>query len=258
MAEELRFDQLARYRGAVQRHERSVAARAALVQSAGDQLLAGAGLAQDADARFARRHAVHLRHHAAHGVARMNNLVLAHALAQFAVLVFQALQLEDVLDGEQQLVGGERLLQEIDRAQPRGAHRHLDIGLSRNHDDGQRDPLAAQVFEQGEAVFARHHHVGEHHVERLGLDQFQRARGVIADGGLVPRQAEGARQRGQRVGVVVNYQQVCQNVVLSYPNSIRNVVPRPGSLSTEIRPLWSLTTDCTMASPSPVPCCLVV
>lgn len=40
----------------------------------------------------------------------------------------------------------------------------------------------------------------------------------------------------------------------AYPKSIRNVVPLPFSLSTAMRPLWSLTTDCTIARPSPVPC----
>ena len=43
-----------------------------------------------------------------------------------------------------------------------------------------------------------------------------------------------------------------------HPKSIRNVVPLPFSLSTAMRPLWSLTTDCTIAKPSPVPCVLVV
>ena len=48
------------------------------------------------------------------------------------------------------------------------------------------------------------------------------------------------------------------NGISGYPNSIRNVVPLPGALSTEMRPWWSLTTDCTIARPSPVPCVLVV
>ena len=43
-----------------------------------------------------------------------------------------------------------------------------------------------------------------------------------------------------------------------YPSSIRNMVPLPGALSTETRPWWSLTTDCTIARPRPVPCVLVV
>jgi hypothetical protein len=206
VAEQFAFDQLGGHGGAVQGDERPAFARAALMQGARDQLLAGAGFAQDADARFAGRHAVHLRHDALHALAGVHDLVLADALAQVAILVFQALQLEDVVHGEQQLVGGERLLQEIERAQAGGAHRHFDIGLPADHHHGQRDAERAQVFEQREAVLARHDDVAQHHVEGLRFGEVERARGVVADGGFVPGQAEGARQRGQRVGVVVNNQ----------------------------------------------------
>ena len=87
--------------------------------------------------------------------------MFADALAQVAILVFQALELEDVVHGEQQLVGGERLFQEIERAEAGGADRHLDIGLPGDHHDGKRDAEGAQVFEQGQAVLARHDDVAE-------------------------------------------------------------------------------------------------
>ncbi len=141
--------------------------------------------------------------------AGVDDFVLADALAQVSILVFQPLELEDVVHGEQQLVGGERLLQEIERAQPGGANRHFDIRLPADHHHGQRDAEGAQVFEQREAVLARHDDVAEHHVEGLRLGQFQRARGVVADRRLVAGQAEGARQRGQRIGVIVDDQEVC-------------------------------------------------
>ena len=41
-------------------------------------------------------------------------------------------------------------------------------------------------------------------------------------------------------------------------NVMTNVAPCPARLSTAMVPSWSATTDCTMASPNPVPCCLVV
>ena len=186
-------------------------ARAALVQGARDQLLAGAGLAQNADARFAGRHAVHLRHHAPHAPRPSSTIsCLPTRCRRSRFSSSRRFSLSTLSDGEQQLVGGERLLQEIDRAQPRGAHRHFDVGLPADHHHRQRDAEGAQVFEQREAVLARHHDVDEHHVEGLRLDQFERARGVVADRGFVPGQAEGARQRGQRVGVVVDDQEVCQ------------------------------------------------
>ena len=86
VAEELALDQLRRNRRAVQRDKRPRRAIALFMQRARHQLLAGAGLAVDADARFAGRHALDLRHHAAHGFARQDQRVLAHACAQ--VLVF--------------------------------------------------------------------------------------------------------------------------------------------------------------------------
>ena len=174
------------------------------MQGARDQLFPSAGFTQDADAGFAGRHTVHLRQDELHALARVHDFVLADALAQVAILVFQALQLEDVVHGEQEFVGGERLFQEIERAQAGGADRHLDIGLPADHHHRQRDAERAQVFEQRQTVLARHDDVAQHHVEGLRFGEFERARGVIADGGFVPGEAEGARQRGQRVGVVVN------------------------------------------------------
>ncbi len=49
VAEQLAFDQLARDRRHVDRHERAVAAAAEIMKRAGDKLLAGAGLAVDHD-----------------------------------------------------------------------------------------------------------------------------------------------------------------------------------------------------------------
>ena len=52
--EQLRLDQLGRHRGAVERHEGRERARALAVDRTRNQLLAGAGLADDADARLTR------------------------------------------------------------------------------------------------------------------------------------------------------------------------------------------------------------
>ena len=144
VAEELGFDQFGGHGGAVQRDEGAVAARAAIMQRARDQFLAGAGLAQNADARFAGGHPIHLRHHAPHGLAGVNDLVFADALPQLPVLVFEAPHAQDVVDGEQQLFGGERLFQKIDGAEPRGAHGHFDVGLAGDHDHRHRRALRFQ------------------------------------------------------------------------------------------------------------------
>ena len=69
---------------------------------------------------------------------------------------------------------------------------------------GDETPMIFEVFEQCDAVAAGHHHIGENQIEALGFGEFQRARGVIADRGFVPGEPKGARQRGERVRVVVN------------------------------------------------------
>ncbi len=119
VAEKLALNQLGGNGRAVERDERPRGAVALLVQRARHQLLARAGFAVDADARFARGHALNLRHHAAHGFAGKDQRVLAHAGAQILILGFQAGELERVLDRDQQLLGGERLLEKVQRAQPR-------------------------------------------------------------------------------------------------------------------------------------------
>jgi hypothetical protein len=54
------------------------------------QFLASAGLAQNANARFARGHTLHLRHHFAHGLTGPYDVLLADTLTQLAILLLQA------------------------------------------------------------------------------------------------------------------------------------------------------------------------
>ena len=67
------------------------------MNGASDQLFAGAGLPQNADSRFAGRHALYLGHDAAHRVARQDDFMLPHAAPQLPVLFFQARELEHVV-----------------------------------------------------------------------------------------------------------------------------------------------------------------
>ncbi len=65
-----------------------------------------------------------------------------------------------------------------------------------------------EFFEKRQPIFAGHDHVGEDQVEGLCLGQFQSFVGVVADGGFVAFQTKGARKRRQRVGFVIDDQQV--------------------------------------------------
>jgi hypothetical protein len=159
MAEQLGFDQFGGDGGAVHRDERSILARAAIVHRARDELLARTGVAEDADARFRPRHPIHLRHHALHHLALPDDLVTADTAPQRRVLGFEAHEAKRVFDGEQQLVGRDRLLEKIDRAEPRGANRHVHRRLTRNHDDRQVHAALAQLREHRQTVLPRHHDV---------------------------------------------------------------------------------------------------
>src|SRR6185295_7871204 len=89
VTEQLGLDELGRHRRAVHRHERPIVARTAFMKGPRDQLLAGAGLAEDADARLAGGDAIDLRHHAAHRLALPHDIVAADAPAELAILFFQ-------------------------------------------------------------------------------------------------------------------------------------------------------------------------
>lgn len=71
----------------------------------------------------------------------------------------------------------------------------------------------------------------------MSAHQLQRARGVIRHGDVIPFQAKGASERGERIRVVVDDEQMAQ----AFPpgetgSSITNVAPLPGVLITDIFP----------------------
>jgi len=134
--------------------------------------------------------------------------VLAETVAEFAVFVLEAGELESVVDGEQQLIGGEGLFEEIESAEARGLHGHFDVGLARDQDDGSLQAGFFQFFKEFEAAFAWHDHVGEDEVEALVLDEFGGAKSIIANGGLVSGKAKGAGEGCEGVGVVVDQEEM--------------------------------------------------
>ncbi len=212
MPEQLGLDQLRRHCGAVYRHKCLIAAAAPVVHGPGDELLAGAGLPQNADARLGGRHAVDLGHHALHLGTLPHDVVPADAAPQRVVLDLEPHEAQRVLDGQQQLVRRNGLLEEIDGAKACGANRHVERRLTGNHDDRRGDSALAEIREHRKAVLARHHDVGEDDVEPFVPQQRQRADGVVADHRFVTRQPKGARQRRECRRVVVDHKYTRQRV----------------------------------------------
>ena len=182
--------------------------RTFFVQRARDQLLARARFAANANARLARGHLLHLRHHVAHRGARPHNLMPTQPVLQIAVFLLETRQPNGVLHREQQLLGRNRLLEKVHSAQPRGAHGHLDGRLPGHHHRGRRDANILEIFEKRDAIAAGHHHVGEDQVVALGLREFQRARSIVADGRFMAGQSKRASERRERVRIVINDEDV--------------------------------------------------
>ena len=255
--EELGFHQFGGNRRAIQRNEGTGAARTFFVQSAGDQLFAGSGFAANADAGFAGGDLLHLGHDFFHRGTGPDDVMAAQAFFQVAIFLFEMFQAQDVFDGQQQFIGGDRLLQEIAGAESGGFHCHFDGGLAGHHHDGGINPGGFEIFEQGDAVAPGHDHVGKNQVEAVGFGQFEGAYGAVADGGVVTGETKGAGERSERIGIVIDDQDIRFGGHGNYAStsffsktmgntcglcgglegkSMWKLVPTPDSLSTEMRP----------------------
>ena len=134
--------------------------------------------------------------------------MFAQALAQLAVFVFEARQAQSILDGHEQLVGGERLFQKIERAKTGGFHGHFDVGLAGYENYGRLYTGFFQILEQLHAGFAGHDHIGKNQIEIFVAKKLDSTVCVIANGGLVAGEAKRARKRGQSVRIVVNKEEM--------------------------------------------------
>ena len=71
------------------------------------------------------------------------------------------------LDGRQQPVEGERLLDEVEGAQLGGGHRRVDAPVARDHDDAGVRMRTLDLLEQHDAIHLGHPDVQQDHVRRL-------------------------------------------------------------------------------------------
>src|SRR5207302_471682 len=208
VAEKFGLDQFRGDGRTIERDEGMLAPRRFLVNRARDEFFSRSGFAENADARFAGGHALDLRQQLFHGGTGADQFVLAKTPAQFAVFVFEPRQAQSVFHGDEQLVGGERLFQKIERPEFRGFHRHFDIRLPRDEHDGRFHSGLLQIVEQLHAAFAGHDHVRKNQIESVGAKKFDGTVGIIANRGFVPSQPEGARERRQRIRIIVNHKEM--------------------------------------------------
>jgi hypothetical protein len=151
-----------------------VAARAALVDAARDQFLAGAALAGHQHGGVGRvRHLVDAGLHVADRRRQADQLgrrQLAHAVLQPGQFVLQLPGLQHAPQHRQDAVGGERLLDHVGSAL---AHRLDGVGdraIAGQHHDVGRGIAAAEAPQHRQAVGARQVEVQEDEVEAAMLD----------------------------------------------------------------------------------------
>ena len=213
VAEQLRLEQRLGDRRAVDLDERHVALRAAVVNGARDELLAGAGLAGDEHRALGIGDALGPADDLLHRPAAADDAVVVELFvalaAQVAVLGAQPLVIERAADDDQQLVDLERLLQVVERAELHRLDRALDRGVRGHHQDlgplalGRRaDVLADQV----EAAQLRHDVVDDEEVERPLGQQPLASRGLRRLDHLVAGVAQRPAERLEDLLFVVDEQ----------------------------------------------------
>ena len=136
VAEELAFDELLGDRRAVHRDEGAVRSAREPMDLTRNELLAGAVLARDEDARVGARGHPQLILELEHALALADEqFVLLEPGRQCVELPDELALLERVLHGEHDARQRQRLLEEVVGAEPDRLDRAVDVGVARDHDD---------------------------------------------------------------------------------------------------------------------------
>ena len=210
VAEDLALEQRLRHGRAVDRHEGTGRAPRQLVQRAGHQLLAGAGLAVDQHRRGGGRGLLDQAVDILHGPAAADQPTHApdvlHASPQDRDLVQGSGPVEGLLDQQPEPVQIHRLRQVVVSALSHRAHRGIDRRPPGEDDDRHPRHLLLQRAQEGEAVHVRHHEIGDDergaHVRRF----IERFPSLGRDVCRVAPRAEQGLERGARIFLVVDDQ----------------------------------------------------
>ncbi len=234
--EELTFHELRRDGAAVDGDERPFAPRAALVNHARDEFLAGARLPADVHrrlaARDARDHLSHLLHD--RGTAEQTRTPqrrsgfldggaepdgAAHELAQYA-----------------QVQG---LGNEIECAELQRAHGCLDVAMRRDHRHRQSGAVLLDPAHELEPIPVRQAHVRETQVEALGFQKLARAGEVGRRAGLHVHAAQSEADELEQVRFVVDDQhhRLIGGVAHACEFLVHHTSQRRGSANTSLNTL---------------------
>ncbi len=180
-------------------HERTITARAGLVDGASQQLFAGAAFASDHDARVGAGHHVGLRHALFHHRAAGDD---------FAAPVFggigEAGNLQRLLHLVEQFLLVDRLGEERERAALGGLHRIGNGAVGGEDDDSQAGGPALDFFEQADAVHLVHAQIGDHQIRADPSQRCERRGGAFNRVDFVVLGTQTNREQPEQPRIVVN------------------------------------------------------
>ena len=209
VAEQLALEQRLGQAAAVDRDEVLLAPRAVLVQAARDQLLAGAGLADDHHVGRRRGQPLHLQLQRLHrgGAPEQRGLDAALGIelrAQRLHLGAQRALIHRARRDLDQAIRRERLLEEIVGARAHRLHREADVAVRGDEDHRHAAIELHHALQQRHAVHAGQAHVGDEHAGKArreaGQAVLRRAEGLD----LEARELQRLHQAAPHHGVVVD------------------------------------------------------
>ncbi len=260
VSEHLRLDQIARNRGTVHRHVRTIRPPAGSVDRRRHELLAGSRLAGDENACLGRGHARNQFSHLPHRNAVADQRSSPRELGlKRAILGAGSVELERRPHRHQHRLGRERLLEELKRAELDGAHGVVELCFAAHHDDRRRAALFPQPDQRLEAIGARRHEQVEQN--HIGVDVFDHQEGGVAVCCFRHRHPLLAEERAEHatdVYLIVHEENLGRHSAQSPCNRTKKVAPPPGVSATSIVPACMVTVCLAKARPSPVPPLLAV
>ena len=207
VAEQLAFDQLARDRRHVERHERTLAALAVVVQRPRHQFLAGSQLAGDHHREIGRHQARQRPVDLLHGRRTADQRQALALLRQLRIALRRGRRRRQrPVHHRDQLVEVERLGQVFEGAALGRAHRRQQGRLRAHDDDAQVGPELADARHEVEPVLVGHHHVGDDELPLALLDPLPKRGGRAGAADVVALTAEGLMEHGADGPVVVGDQ----------------------------------------------------
>jgi hypothetical protein len=218
VAEQLRLEQLARDRAAVDRDERPLRAAAGAVDAARHQLLAGAALARDEHVRVRRRHLAHQVVHALDAGRLADDPAVGVGLAQAAleqrVLAPDASLAERARHRVQEVVVVERLDDVVDRAVAQRLDGALDRRVARHQDDRDLAVDLAQPADRVEPRRIRQLEIGDDQIDDARMDRAQAVAHRPGHLGAIALAREQQLHHLREPGIVVDHEDALPDCAL--------------------------------------------